>query len=137
MQYIPYDHNADPWYQFGSAVGNGLSILAENRFQRGASKQKELDEAQRREKEYNGLAGQLQQLGQLYTDPEKNKNDIGLMRWALAGKLGNDFLPDSADGVNQLFQKYSDKAKAMSGFADMNRGKYYNDGFTHLLDVDK
>lgn len=137
MQYIPYDPRADVWYQFGNALGTGLSTLATNRDMRGAAKQYEYDEANRRQKEYSDMAGQLQQLGELYSDPEKIKEQIGFSRLALAGKLGGQYVPDNVEAINNMAQQWYDRANKMGQFQGMNQGKYYNNGFTHLLDWDK
>lgn len=137
MFYIQYNKDADPMYQLGLAVGGGLSTLATNRDIRGVMKQKEYDEANRRQKEYGAMAGQLQQLGELYSDPEKNKDQIGFSRLALAGKLNGQYVPDNVEAINAMAQQWTDRANKMGQFQSMNQGKYYNDGFTHLLDWDK
>lgn len=131
MQYIPYDPKSDPWYQFGNLLGNGLSLLAYNRDARQAGRIQE-EEARKsdleKENQYRGL---VQQYGELSKDPEKNKEQLGL----LINQLGRNFygrtLP-TVDNYNQILENTSKNIDYLNKFNDANKGLFFNDdNYTH------
>lgn len=127
MQVIQWNPEADPWYQFGKAVGNGLGLLNDNREARGAAKQQHSDNVQfEREQNQNVINGLTGYAGVLQ-DPNATENDKWFAKWKAQSLMPNSVLSSNLDEVNKQIGLLQQKDTYLGDYANVNKGKRLHD----------
>lgn len=127
MLYIPWNKEADPWYQFGQAVGNGLGLLAENRDARGAAKDKQNAYADYRVSQLNQQANTLNEYNNVLNDPNATDDDKTFARFNAQRFLPDHIVGSTPESVKTLLGGIQDQSNYIGQYKDKTKGLWLHD----------